>query len=197
MTLLFDAAFFKYLEQSFSFGDHFAGRVRHALTRIPLSDNPYMTYILLGRYNAEWQLPLYLRKSSFGIIRSRLDRIVPVSGSCEEFFPTLGNSTISKFNFSNIFEWMATQAFADLLRETVRIATPGARVVYRNLLVKRECPDQFAWTIDQHRELAANLLERDRSFIYSKYVVEQIQKRGAEWNSRLSQLKTAPRAKTF
>lgn len=190
MTLLFDAAFFNYLESSFSFGEHFASKVQHALTRLPLA-NPYLSYILLGRHDSEESLPLYVRKASFEIIRKRLERVVPVVSSCEQFFPTLEESGIDRFNFSNIFEWMSQQAFTDILRQAVRVGTDGARLVYRNLLVRRERPDVLAGVIAREQELAASILGRDHSFIYNNYVVERISKGGRTWDYRSSRSKAA------
>ncbi len=69
-----------------------------------------------------------------------MDRVEIVTDSCEHYFAKLEDSSISKFNFSNIFEWMSPAAFENLLRETVRVARDRAVLTYRNLLVFRERP---------------------------------------------------------
>ena len=138
--LLFDRAFFAYLDRDFSFGRHFAAKAERALVRLPMKENYFLSYILLGRYYGEPFLPVYLRRENYQPIRDRLDRVEIVTASCEGFFAGLEDSSISKFNFSNIFEWMSPAAFEALLRQTVRVARDKAVLTYRNLLVFRERP---------------------------------------------------------
>lgn len=92
---------------------------------------------------------------------------------CEAFFRTLPDSTITHFNFTNIFEWLDPAAFERLLRATHRVATPGATLTYRNLLVHRERPEVLADRFEPERTRAQALHDRDRSFIYRNYVVEK------------------------
>jgi len=176
MTLLFDKVFFRYLDTSFSFGSHFARRTRHALTELPMRENYFLSYILLGRYYSEEYLPPYLRKENFDLIKSRIDRIGIVTDSCEHFFTRLPAGSITKFNFSNIFEWMSSEAYEHLLRETVRVGSDHAFLTYRNLLVRRERPAILSECIRPSRVLARALLQQDLSFIYNNYVIERIDK---------------------
>ena len=75
MSLLFDKAFFRYLDSSFSFGKHFAQLAERALTQLPMKENYFLSYILLGRYYSEEHLPPYLRPEHYETIRERLHRI--------------------------------------------------------------------------------------------------------------------------
>ena len=175
-TLLFDRAFFAYLDRDFSFGRHFAAKAERALVELPMKENSFLSYILLGRFYGEAFLPVYLRQENFATIRDRLDRVEIVTDSCERFFAGLEDSSISKFNFSNIFEWMSPAAFEALLRETVRVARNGAVLAYRNLLVFRERPPSLSGNIRSRKGLAQALLGTDLSFIYDNYVVEQVEK---------------------
>jgi len=175
-TLLFDKAFFTYLEKKYSLGTHFAKKAERAITELPMKKNYFLSYILLGRYYSNEYLPPYLRRVNFETIRSRLDRIVRVTDSCEHFFSTLPDSYISKFNFTNIFEWMSAEAYEDLLRETIRVAKNGAIMTYRNLLVFREHPASLEENIQSLRQLAKSLHKQDLSFIYNNYIVEEIHK---------------------
>jgi S-adenosylmethionine-diacylglycerol 3-amino-3-carboxypropyl transferase len=178
MTLLFDKAFFEQIGARFSFGKHFAGKTRHALTELPVRENYFLSYILLGRYYSENAVPSYLRKEHYETIRSRLDRVEIVTDSCEHFFSVMPPNSVSKFNFTNIFEWMAPERCEALLRETIRVAEDGAILTYRNLLVSRSSPDSLRSWIKPLEGLAESLLTRDLSFIYNRYVVESIQKDG-------------------
>jgi S-adenosylmethionine-diacylglycerol 3-amino-3-carboxypropyl transferase len=175
-SLLFDKAFFAYLDRDFSFGRHFAAKAKRALVQLPMKENYFLSYILLGRFYDEAFLPVYLRRENFQAIRDRLDRVEIVTDSCEHFFAGLEDSSISKFNFSNIFEWMSPAAFESLLRETVRVARDRAVLTYRNLLVPRERPPSLGGNIQSRQDLAKALLGTDLSFIYDNYVVEQVVK---------------------
>jgi S-adenosylmethionine-diacylglycerol 3-amino-3-carboxypropyl transferase len=193
MTLIFDKAFFKYLDTTFSFGKHFARRVKRALTQLPMKENYFLSYILLGRYFSEDFLPPYLRKENFEIVRGRIDRIQIVTESCEQYFARLPDNSVSKFNFTNIFEWMSPEAYERLLRQTIRVGSDHALLTYRNLLVHRERPVVLADQLDSLRMLAQSLHGKDLSFIYSNYVVEQINKRGVPCATPLGRYATAGR----
>lgn len=183
MSLLFDSAFFRYVERDFSFGKHFAAKVERAFTELPMKQNYFLSYILLGQFYSEEYLPPYLRRENFETIRDRAHRIELVCASCERFFSTLQDSSITKFNFSNIFEWMSVDAFEELLRETWRVARDSAILTYRNLLVPRERPSKLAESILSLKAEAQELHRQDLSFIYNNYVVEQIRKPVCLWNT--------------
>ena len=190
MSLLFDKAFFRYLEDDFSFGAHFAEKVRRALTVLPVRENYFLRYILFGNYDESY-LPPYLRRENFELIRDRLDRVKIVTDSCGNFFRTLPGNSISGFNFTNIFEWIPGTEFEELLNETARVAQDGAVITYRNLLVPREHPESLSDAIIPERESAHRLHEMDLSFIYDRYVVERISKRELQCHTELSEYQQA------
>lgn len=175
-SLFFDKAFFKYLDDRFSFGRHFATKAKKALTQLPMKKNYFLSYILRGNYYSPEYVPPYLMRENYKTIRSRLDRVRMVTSSCEEFFASLPEYSISKFNFTNIFEWMSEKEFESLLHETVRVAYNEATMTYRNLLVLREHPSCLSKYIRSCRTLAQELHSKDLSFIYSNYMVERISK---------------------
>jgi len=176
MSLFFDPAFFAQLEEHFSFGHHFADVVRRAVTTLPLRDSTYLSYALLGRYYDLDHLPACLRRENIKTLRQRLDRITIVSGDCREYFQSLPAGSISRFNFTNIFEWMPAQAFTDLLRETVRVAVDSAVLTYRNLLVPRSHPLELEPCIIGRDDEARRLHSQDLSFIYRSYRIEEVRK---------------------
>ena len=191
MSALFTGKFFTYVDGSFSFGMHFARLVERALTRMPLRENYFASYILLGRYYDEDHLPPYLMREHFSLIRSRLARVQMITGTCEEFFAGMPASSIQKFNFTNIFEWMPEEAYEGILREVCRVGSPDAVMTYRNLLVFRERPAALEAMIQPDRALAVSLHARDRSFIYRNYVVERIRKGRVRWNTGSKESMTA------
>ncbi|MGC1392016.1 MAG: DUF3419 family protein [Bacteroidales bacterium] len=174
-SMLFDKAFYKYLEPSFSFEKYYRSAVRKALTELPVRDNYFLAYILSGNY-FNGSLPVYLKEENYNKIRTRLDRVEIVTSGCQEFLRSLPANTISKFNFTNIFEWMSVEEFTLLLLETLRSGKDGAVITYRNHLVTRNRPEMFADQIIPDMSLSDMLSRRDRSFIYKAYVVERINK---------------------
>ncbi|MEZ4822566.1 MAG: DUF3419 family protein [Ignavibacteria bacterium] len=184
MSLLFDEAFFKYLKTEFSFGEHFAGKVRRALTQLSIKENYFLRYILLGNYDENY-LPPYLRRENFELIRSRLDRINIITDNCYDFLKQQPDNSITKFNFTNVFEWISEEAFADLLEETIRVAKDSAVITYRNLLVPREHPEKLSGCIISRKELAGYLHDKDLSFIYDNYIVEVIDKKEKKCHTEL------------
>ena len=181
MSFLFDKSFFFYLEKSFSFGKHFSEKVKRALTVLPVRINYFLSYILLGNYKVNHALPCYLRSENYTKIRNRVNRIDIVTDSCNKFFTKLPDSCISKFNFSNIFEWMSYDDYENLLRQIIRIAKDGAILTYRNLLVPRSSPVSLSHSIKLYGKFAQFLHQKDLSFIYNNYVVEQIKKDTQKW----------------
>ncbi len=176
MSSLFTDDFFKYLDREISFGKNFAEKVKKAVIELPLKENYFLTYILSGNYNQEY-LPAYLQRDNYERILSRLNRIEIITGSCEEYFKKLPASVISKFNFTNIFEWMSVREFENLLRETIRVAKNNSVITYRNLLVPREHPPALNNNIQSYTRMAEQLHEIDLSFIYDRYVIERINKK--------------------
>jgi len=176
MSLLFDEAFFKYLEADLSFGGHFSEKVRTALTQLPIRENYFLRYILLGNYDVKC-LPPYLRRENFELIRNRLHRIRIVTDSCYNFLKQQPESSITKFNFTNVFEWISEEAFTELLEETIRVAKDGSVMTYRNLLVPREHPEALSGRVISNKDLAGRLHDKDLSFIYDNYIIEVINKK--------------------
>ncbi len=174
MSLLFTKDFFKYLEDNFSFGKHFSEKARHALTELPIKENYFLTLILLGHYLDEDYLPVYLKRENFETIKKNIDMIEIVTGDCLKYFESLPESTISKFNFTNIFEWISPEDFELLLIETYRAAKNNAVITYRNLLVPRKHPSSLDSEFKSSEKLAEKLHKKDLSFIYNNYVVEHI-----------------------
>ena len=176
MSILFTGKFFDQLEGSFSFGDHFRANIKQAITTLPLKENYFLAYVLLGKFYNLLNLPVYLHWENFEKIKSRIDRIEMVTGNCEDYFRGKPADSISKFNFSNIFEWMDPASYENLLKETIRVAKDGSILTYRNLLVKRSRPESLATWIKPQKELSEELHAADRSFIYRAYIVEQVTK---------------------
>ena len=176
VTLMFDKAFYAQLEDSFSFSKHFRHLTEHALVDLPIQTNYFLSYMLLGRFHENTQLPLYLRKEHFATIRDRIDRIQLIHDDCGRYLASSPSDSITKFNFTNVFEWMTPKVFEDILKETIRVAKHGAIITYRNHLVSRSRPDSLARWIESMPAQSEFLHDQDLSFIYKAYIVERIVK---------------------
>jgi S-adenosylmethionine-diacylglycerol 3-amino-3-carboxypropyl transferase len=171
-----DPAFFTHVDGVRSFGEHFRELARHALTELSVRDNYFVAQICLGRYLDEQSVPPYLRADRYDALRRTLDRIEIVTGEVGSVLRSLPDGTVDRFNFSNVFEWVAPPAFVAMLDETWRAARPGARLCYRNLLVRRRHPPSLDGKFTVHEGLASRLLARDRSFVYSHFEVASVTK---------------------
>lgn len=175
VSLLFDKTFYKYIRPTYSFEKYYRSAVKKVLTELPVSQNYFLAYILLGNY-PDGNLPVYLQKENFEIIRNRVDRIKTITSGCYNYLSSLPKNSISKFNFTNIFEWMSVKEFTLLLLEVLRISKNDAVITYRNHLVTRTRPEIFSRHIIPDKKLSDELFRTDRSFIYKAYVVERIKK---------------------
>lgn len=168
-----DPKCFTFVGNGEAFGDRFLGRTRHALVELPVHENYFVEYILFGTYRQAF--PPYLERKNFERLRGLVDRVEIVTGEAGRYLGSLPDNTLDRINFSNVFEWIDPTGYECLLRETVRVSRPGARITYRNLLVQRERPASLAAVI-RPDALAKELLPRDRAFVYSNFVVEEIVK---------------------
>jgi S-adenosylmethionine-diacylglycerol 3-amino-3-carboxypropyl transferase len=99
-----------------------------------------------------------------------------VNKDCQQYLSKINDNTISKFNLSNIFEWMPLEEFENILKEIIRAGTDQAILTYRNLLVPRCRPQSLSKWILPETELSQKLHAKDFSFIYKRYVVERLVK---------------------
>jgi S-adenosylmethionine-diacylglycerol 3-amino-3-carboxypropyl transferase len=155
-------------------GDHYLSRARHALTNVPISDNPYLAYMLSGRVETGRRAPDYLKPSVQSIVRERADRVVLRTASLDAVLRTLPSGSVDAFYLSDVFELSAPAEYAATLSEVARVGRPGARICYWSNLVPRHRPDALAGRIRSHPGEAALLYARDRAFLYSALAVESV-----------------------
>jgi S-adenosylmethionine-diacylglycerol 3-amino-3-carboxypropyl transferase len=162
-----DPSWFAHAEGVTSFGAHFANLAAHAIGTLPARSNYFLAQILLGRYVDEAQVPQYLQLQNFAVIRSRLDRLQPVTGDIGEVLASLPDRAADCFALSNAFEYGPAELFERAKRELRRVARPGARIALRNLLAPRRLADDPAFVVDT--VLSEELRLADRGFIYSRF----------------------------
>jgi len=178
-----DPRFFTYVNGVGDFGEHFRKLTQHMLVDLPVRDNYFLAQIALGRYLDERAVPPYLLAEHFDTLRQTVGRIEIVTAELGTVLKSLPSNSVDGFNFSNVFEWVPPETFEATLRETYRVARPGARLCYRNLLVRREHPRSLDHLFTPHDELAARLLYHDRSFVYSNFEVASVKKPAQEFET--------------
>ncbi|MEB3256432.1 MAG: DUF3419 family protein [Synechococcaceae cyanobacterium] len=152
-------------------GELLLARLEHALTRLDPCDNPYLHWILLGRYGAE--LPRALRPEQLARIRPHLGRLELRAVSLETWLAAADEPPVQRFNLSNVFEAQSPQATTALLGGLHRRAAAGARLVCWNRLAERDAAlaPPRTWTACRRRE--QELHGRDRVFFYRRLVVAE------------------------
>jgi len=173
-----DRAFFAQCEMQ-DIGDHYLSRARYALTNVPISGNPYLTYMLSGRFGTGRRAPDYLDPSIQSMVSDRADRIEIRTSSLDAALGTLPSDSVDAFYLSDVFELSAPEEYAATLAEVARVGRPGARICYWNNLVPRQRPDALAAEILRHPDEARSLHAQDRAFLYSGLVVESVRSAAA------------------
>jgi S-adenosylmethionine-diacylglycerol 3-amino-3-carboxypropyl transferase len=164
-----DPEFFRYVEGSVA--DRILERARYALTELPVADNPYIEYILRGRF--ERTLPPWLAPERYQPLRAGLGRLTLHHGPVEEAAEVHRSAGFDGFNLSDIFEYLDAATCESVYRRLAACAAPGARFAYWNLLVPRRRPESLASRVRGLEDRAAELFRRDRAFFYSRFVLEE------------------------
>jgi S-adenosylmethionine-diacylglycerol 3-amino-3-carboxypropyl transferase len=162
------AEYFHFDDGSASFADSFFRRSRRAMRDLPIKDNYFLSQYLLGRYLSDDDLPDYLRKKNFDLIRNRLDRITIITADAKQWLSEQSSDIIDCFSLSNICELMSLEDTAKTFTEVFRTARKEARMCFRNLMIPRTVPDNLKESIYRDTELSTRLLQSDRSFVYSR-----------------------------
>ena len=167
-----DKEFFKYVKGSVA--TRILNRTRHALTKLDPSENPYLYYILFGKY--EEVLPYSLREENYDKIRENLDRIQFYKGGVEEFIDQL-EGEINAFNLSDIFEYMTMEEMDNLYEGMLQKASKDARFAYWNMLAPRQCSEKLKrqYGVKTCEEQNKAFLMEDKAFFYSRFYLDYIE----------------------
>ena len=165
-----DPSFFKYVEGSVA--GRILGQVRHALTELDPADNPYLQWIVLGRFASA--LPHALRPENFDAIRTRIDRLEWRLAPIEQVLAEAGEGTIDRFNMSDIFEYLSTEQSDAAFEAIARAGRRGGRVAYWNMLAPRRYPAHLAERFMPHEALSRELHAQARACFYSAFYVDEL-----------------------
>lgn len=154
-----DPAFLKEVEVKVS--EFILGQAAAHLSKVQAQNNYFLHFIMKGDFGPN--LPHYARKENFDAIRSNLDRLVVFNGLAEEAFTEYQH--FSKFNLSNIFEYMPKDLFQNVAQNLVDNSVPEARFAYWNLMVPRKM-HQAIPILESEAELTKSLISKDKGFFY-------------------------------
>jgi S-adenosylmethionine-diacylglycerol 3-amino-3-carboxypropyl transferase len=161
------ADYFKFDDGSASFADCFFQRSKRALRDIPIATSYFLAQYLIGQYTSLDSTPAYLQKEHSAAIRQRLNRIEIVTADLKIWLAGRPENCVDRASLSNICELMNPAETARTFEQVARTARPGARICFRNLMIPREVPEKLRETIQLQEPESRDLLQRDRSFVYS------------------------------
>jgi S-adenosylmethionine-diacylglycerol 3-amino-3-carboxypropyl transferase len=131
--------------------------------------NFMLRFSLTGNFGTE--MPFYLRKDNYGIIKSNLDKLVLCEGYAQRAIDTYGK--FNAMNLSNIFEYMDSSTFYDTAEALINGMEKSGRLAYWNLMVPRQISQLFREVVYQ-KELSAQLTEKDKGFFYNRFVIDTV-----------------------
>jgi len=163
-----DKEFFKFVEGSVA--DRILSRTKHALTALDTSQNPYLHYILQGKYTNA--LPYSLRPENYEKIRNNLNKIEFRKQSIELFIAT-HDGIVNAFNLSDIFEYMSQEGMDELYNNMLSKAVIGTRFAYWNMLAPRKANNPRIVTNETNNK---KFLLKDKAFFYSAFYLDEVVK---------------------
>ena len=164
-----DKAFFRYVKLNVP--DHVLNRTKHALTELDPSENSYLHYIVEGKYKDV--LPVAYRKENFEIIKKNIDKLVLLTESVETFIERDDIDYISKYNLSDIFEYMDDTQMCKIYEKMLTKSKSGTRIAYWNMLADKQISKYFD-NLEYKEKESEELFKKDKAFFYSKFIIEEI-----------------------
>lgn len=164
-----DKAFFRYVNVNVP--EHILQRTKYALTELDTSENSYLHYIINGKYNDV--LPVAYRKENFEKIKNNIDKLILLSESVESFIERDDIDYISKYNLSDIFEYMDDSQMCKIFEKMFTKSGTGTIVAYWNMLADKRASKYFE-NLRYEKKKSEELLKQDKAFFYSKFIIEEI-----------------------
>ena len=168
--------YFHFDDGSKSFAESFYNRSKKAFRNLPVKGNYFLSLYLLGEYRNENEVPNYLKRENFGVIKARIDKVKIITAEAQEWLHAMPDDSIDCFALSNICELMSDKDTSRLFAAVSQTAKNNARVIFRNLMIPRDVPEEFKDQIVKNDLLSRYIYENDRSFVYGKVAAYTINK---------------------
>ncbi|MBI4527123.1 MAG: DUF3419 family protein [Deltaproteobacteria bacterium] len=143
-------------------------RTRRGATEIPIGTNFFIEYILTGRYQLLENAHPYLNESNFCLLQDSVSKVRLIEGNLAEYLKRTQPGSVSKFNLSDIFEYMSQESFEQTLDQIVHASSSPARLAYWTLFVPRCVPTVLSRRAVSSRA-ATNLYDLTRTFFYGSF----------------------------
>ena len=132
-----DPAFLKEVEVPVA--EFISGQAATHLSSVHCQTNYFLHLIMKGKFeiaSSEDSRPHFARRENFKSIKNNIDNLIVHNGLAESAFQEYG--MFSKFNLSNIFEYMNPVLFKSVANNLTDNGEENARYAYWNLMVPRE-----------------------------------------------------------
>ncbi|MBX9941300.1 MAG: BtaA family protein [Candidatus Obscuribacterales bacterium] len=159
-------------QASDSFGNFIESAVEKHLKFGHLADNHYLHYILRGGYGEH--LPHYLEARNYEAVKNSLSKIRLVEADMHSLVSSLEAQSIDAFNLSDVFEYMSEDEASALAHSLQRVASAGARLIYWNMLVKRDLGCYLKEQVQDITKYDADLPIYCRTFFYKCFVGQEL-----------------------
>ena len=168
--------YFHFDDGSTSFYESFYKRASHVMRDVPVETNYFIALYFLGHYLNNANVPEYLKRENFSIIKNNIEKIHTVSADSKYWLQQQPAEMFNAFALSNICELMDDGDTHKLFSEVIRTAKPGAKIIFRNLMIPREVPADLQPIIMKDEALSKQLQFEDRSFVYGKVAAYSVKK---------------------
>ena len=165
-----DPRFFKYVDGQVA--APIFRRAERALTALDPSRNAYLHWIVRGEFGGA--LPHAWRAENYEPIREHLDRLQIRRTSMRSLLAETSNSSIDRFNLSDIFEYLPPDASDALFADIARCGRTGGRIAYWNMQALRRPPAALAHRFRTLDELSERLHGETATFFYTAFFVEEL-----------------------
>jgi S-adenosylmethionine-diacylglycerol 3-amino-3-carboxypropyl transferase len=145
------------------------GRTRHALTEIPIRDNFYVEYILTGNYGRLDSGPPWLRPENFAALKANVGRVRLVRAGLTEYLASLAPGSASKFNLSDVFEYLSDAEVEVALREVCRVSVPAGRLAFWTVFVRHPVPESLQDRLRPMAGIEDKWPAEARAFFYGSF----------------------------
>jgi S-adenosylmethionine-diacylglycerol 3-amino-3-carboxypropyl transferase len=149
-------------------------RTHRGLTEVPIKGNYFLEYALTGSYGNLNAGPPYLKERNFEMLRERVCRVRLQHTDLTRFLWWSNTGSFSRFNLSDILEYLSPSEIENLLTQLVRVSRPGCRASFWTLFNPRHIPSYRSHQISADPLIQRHLWPTDRGFFYGGFRVWRI-----------------------
>lgn len=156
--------------------DIFTDRLDNLFTRRFIGNNFFWQRVFLGKYKSNSICPPYLQKQNFDTLKRSVKKIRPCNVSIIDFLRTCPDSSVTKFNLSDVPEFLNSKDQFDLWREVGRTGKNNGLILYRSFSPNFLIPKAFSRTFIYVKEISEYLTEVEMTGSYSGVYIYKIYK---------------------